>query len=91
MAIQEAERRLGLFGIPPAGDGAKEVRDILARILARGALSLSDMQSFRDVVEHLRTKLPGVYLFLAAMQLSLKEGNTFLRIAKGADLLKKAG
>ena len=99
MTIEEAERRLGLFGIPPAGDGAKEVRNILARILARGTLSLSDMQSARDVVEHLwavsndgdATKNPGVYLFLAAMCLSLKEGNTFLRIGKGADLLKKAG
>ena len=68
MTIEEAERRLGLFGIPPAGDGAKEVRNILARILARGTLSLSDMQSARDVVEHLwavsndgdATKNPGV-------------------------------
>ena len=99
MTIKEAEQRLRLFGIPAEGDGANEVRDILARILARGALSLSDMQSARDVVEHLRvvsddgaaTKNPGVYLFLAAMCLSLKEGNTFLRIGKGTDLLKKAG
>ena len=109
MTIQEAERRLGLFGIPAAmpdirdcgragrstlpadGDGADKVLNILARILARGALSLSDMQSARDVAEHLQAKDPGVYLFLAAMQLSLKEGNTFLRGGRGADLLKKAG
>ena len=98
MTVEEAERRLGLFGIPAEGDGAEVVRDILARILARGALSLSDMQSARDVVEHLQSKDPGapfkkdgLYLFLAAMCLSLKEGNTFLRIGKGADLLKKAG
>ena len=91
MTIEEAVRRLRLFGIPPAGDGTKEVRDVLAHILAGGALSLSDMQSARDVVEHLRSKDPGVYLFLAAMCLSLKDGNTFLRIGKGADLLKKAG
>ena len=91
MTIEEAKRRLGLFGIPAGGDGAEKVLNILARILARGALSLSDMQSARDVVEHLQSKDPGVYLFLAAMCLSLKEGNTFLRIGKGADLLKKAG
>ena len=91
MTIEEAVRRLGLFGIPAEGDGADKVLNILARILARGALSLSDMQSARDVVEHLRANDPGVYLFLAAMFLSLKEGNTFLRIGKGADLLKKAG
>ena len=91
MTIEEAKRRLGLFGIPAGGDEANDVRDVLARILARGALSLSDMQSARDVVEHLQSKDPGVYLFLAAMCLSLKDGNTFLRIGKGADLLKKAG
>ena len=91
MTIEEAVRRLHLFGIPAGGDGANEVRDILARILARGALSLSDMQSARDVVEHLRVQDPGACLFLAAMCLSLKDGNTFLRIGKGADLLKKAG
>ena len=91
MTIEEAVRRLHLFGIPAGGDGANDVRNILARILAGGALSRSDMQSARDVVEHLQTKDPGVYLFLAAMCLSLKDGNTFLRIGKGANLLKKAG
>ena len=91
MTIEEAVRRLRLFGIPADGSGAKEIRDVLARILARGALLLSDMQSARDVAEHLQTKDPGVYLFLAAMCLSLKDGNTFLRIGKGADLLKMAG
>ena len=79
-----------LFGIPAKGDGEEEVRNILARILAGGALSLSDMQSARDVAEHLHAQTPGVYLFLAAMQLSLKAGNTFLRIDRGPDLLKAA-
>ncbi|MBR4615153.1 MAG: hypothetical protein IKO55_06055, partial [Kiritimatiellae bacterium] len=77
MTIQEAGRRLDLFGIPVKGDGAEDVRNILARILAGGSLSLSDMQSARDVAEHLHAQSPGVYLFLAAMQLSLKAGNTF--------------
>lgn len=90
MTIQEAGRRLHLFGIPVKGDGAKEVWDILARILAGGSLALSDMQSARDVAEHLHAQTPGVYLFLAAMQLSLKAGNTFLRIDRGSDLLKAA-
>ena len=83
--------RAGRSTLPADGNGSERVRNILARILAGGALSLSDMQSARDVVEHLRTYEPGVYLFLAAMCLSLKDGNTFLRIGKGADLLKKAG
>ena len=81
---------MDLFGIPAKGDGEEEVRNILARILAGGSLSLSDMQSARDVAEHLHAQTPGVYLFLAAMQLSLKAGNTFLRIDRGPDLLKAA-
>ena len=90
MTIQEAGRRLRLFGIAAKGDGAGDVRNILARILAGGSLSLSDMQSARDVAEHLHAQTPGVYLFLAAMQLSLKAGNTFLRIDRGPGLLKAA-
>lgn len=90
MTIQEAGRRLDLFGIPAKGNGAEDVRNILARILAGGSLSLSDMQSARDVAEHLHAQAPGVYLFLVAMQLSLKAGNTFLRIDRGPDLLKAA-
>ena len=90
MTIQEAGRRLDLFGIPAKGNGAEEVRNILARILAGGSLSLSDMQSARDVAEHLHAETPGVYLFLAAMQLSLKAGNTFLRIDSGQNILKAA-
>ena len=81
---------MDLFGIPAEGDEAKDVRNIFARILAGGSLSLSDMQSARDVAEHLHAQTPGVYLFLAAMQLSLKAGNTFLRIDRGPDLLKAA-
>ena len=79
-----------LVGIAAEGDGAGDVRNILVRILAGGSLSLSDMQSARDVAEHLHAQTPGVYLFLAAMQLSLKAGNTFLRIDRGLDLLKAA-
>jgi exodeoxyribonuclease V alpha subunit len=91
MTIEEAVRRLSLFGIPAEGDGAEEIRNVLARILAGGLLSLSDMQSARDIAEHLQEQNPGVYLFLAAMQLSLKKGNAFLRGDRGLDLLKAAG
>ncbi|MBQ6140572.1 MAG: exodeoxyribonuclease V subunit alpha [Kiritimatiellae bacterium] len=90
MTIQEAGRRLHLFGIAAEGGGAGDVCNILVRILAGGSLSLSDMQSARDVAEHLHAQTPGVYLFLAAMQLSLKAGNTFLRIDRGPGLLKAA-
>ena len=79
-----------LFGIAAEGGGAGDVCNILVRILAGGSLSLSDMQSARDVAEHLHAQTPGVYLFLAAMQLSLKAGNTFLRIDRGPGLLKAA-
>ena len=91
MTIEESERRLRLFGIPGKGEGEDDIRKVLARILARGSLALSDLQSARDVMEHLKVSDPGLYLFLAAMQLSLKDGNTFLRFEKGAELVKVAG
>lgn len=91
MTVDESERRLRLFGISADGDGAGELRKVLSRILVAGSLTLSDLQTARDVMEHLKVRDPGLYLFLAAMQLSLKDGNTFLRIEKGAELLKAAG
>lgn len=90
MTIEEAVRRLRLFGIPEKGDGSEEIRNVLALILAGGSMALSDVQSARDVAEHLQIRNPGVYLFIAAMCLSLKRGDTFLRIEKGAALLKSA-
>ena len=91
MTVEEAERRLRLFGIPGKGEGEDDIRKVLSRIIARGSLALSDMQTARDVMEHLKASDPGLYLFLAAMCLSLKEGNTFLRLEKGTELLKAAG
>ena len=91
MTVEEAERRLRLFGMPGKGEGEDDIRKVLSRILARGSLALSDMQTARDVLEHLKASDPGLYLFLAAMCLSLKEGNTFLRFEKGEALLKTAG
>lgn len=90
MTIEESERRLRLFGIPGKGEGEDDIRKVLARILARGSLAFSDLQTARDVMEHLKAADPGLYLFLAAMQLSLKDGNTFLRLEKGSGLLKAA-
>jgi len=91
MTVEEAERRLRLFGIPGEGEGEDDIRKVLSRIVARGSLTLSDLQTARDVIEHLKASDPGLYLFLAAMCLSLKEGNTFLRLEKGEALLKTAG
>ena len=89
MTNYEAERRLCLFGIPARSEGSEKVREILARILAEGSLSLSDLQTARDVVEHDGLKTPESYLFLAAMELALRAGNTYLR--RGSELLKQAG
>lgn len=92
MTTNEAGRRLGLFGIC-AGEESDvvRVRGILARLLAGGALSLADMQILRDVFEMSRLTNPWGYAFLAAMRLSLKQGNTFLRTGKGAALLGEGG
>ena len=91
MTVEESERRLRLFGIPAKGEEADDILKVLSRILASGSLALSDLQTARDVMAHLKANDSGLYLFLAAMSLSLKEGNTFLRFERGADLLKAAG
>ena len=91
MTNYEAERRLCLFGIPARSAEPEKVREILARILAEGSLSLSDLQTARDVVEHDGLKTPESYLFLAAMELALRAGNTYLRFDRGPELLKQAG
>ena len=70
MTNYEAERRLCLFGIPARSAEPEKVREILARILAEGSLSLPDLQPARDVVEHDGLKPPESYLFLAAMELA---------------------
>lgn len=97
MTIDEAKRRLILFDVPAGEGGGGEMQEagetlaILARILAAGSLTLGDMQCARDIAQYSGARSPGVYLFLAAMLLSLKAGNTFLRIEKGPGLLKDAG
>ena len=76
MTTDEATRTLGLFGIPGDGDGADAVRGILARLLAFRAVSLGELQVARDVVGRARSADPHAYLFLAAMFVSLGDGNT---------------
>lgn len=74
---EEANRRLRLFEIP-AGDAEadKSVRDLLASLLAAGAVSLGELQTARDIVGRKEGTGPHAYLFLAAMFASLRDGNT---------------
>ena len=76
MTIDEATRTLELFGIPGNGDDAVAVRDILATLLASSAISLGELQTARDIVELRKSTDAHAYLFLAAMFVSLRDGNT---------------
>ena len=74
---EEAKRKLGLFGIPGgSGDAAERIRDILARLLALGAVSVGELQTARDIVGRKEGTGAHAYLFLAAMFVSLDDGNT---------------
>ena len=93
MDLEVIVHRLKLFGIPD-GDAARDVgrvRRMLARLVLAGSISLAELQTARDIVRQGERVLPEAYLFLAAMFLSLHGGNTFLRPAKGAALLKVGG
>ena len=77
MTTDEAKRTLELFGIPGGtteADGT--VRGILARLLAFRAVSIGELQVARDVVERTKAADPHAFLFLAAMFVSLRDGNT---------------
>ena len=77
MATEEANRKLRLFEIPGGNAGAdKTVRDILARLLALGAVSVGELQTARDIVGRKDGTGAHAYLFLAAMFVSLGDGNT---------------
>lgn len=83
MTNEEANRRLGLFGIPDGDDeAARTVRDILARLLTFRAVSLGELQTARDIVDRKPGTDPHAYLFLAAMFASLREGNTAFNLAR---------
>ena len=89
MDTTEKVRRLSLFGIPQ-GD-SREVREMLARLVAAESLSLGELQLARDIVKRVRCEDDAAYLFLAAMCISERGGNAFLRPGKGAELLERAG
>lgn len=89
MDIKETVRRLSLFGIP-VGD-SREVREMLARLVAAESLSLGELQMARDIVGRAGCGSADAYLFLAAMCISARGGNAFLRPGRGAALLENAG
>ena len=103
MTIEESNRRLCLFGIPPRRrrnheEGIKKedkvtenVRAILARILAARSLRLAQVQTARDIYERAGKDDPRLYLFLAAMFLSEGQGNAYMRVEKVPRLLKEGG
>ena len=86
-------RNLELFAIPsPKAFGNVEaVRKALARLVAAESLSLGELQTARDIVGRAGLTAAEAYLFIAAMFLSLRGGNTFLRPSKGVVLLQKGG
>jgi len=77
MTKEEANRLLRLFEIPGGNAEADmAVRDILARLLALGAVSVGELQTARDIVGRKDGTGAHAYLFLAAMFVSLGDGNT---------------
>ena len=93
MSFSENIHRLHLFGIPPenSSDNAGRVRNVLARLVEAESLSLSDLQTARDIVRRFPDAPAETYLFLAAMFLSVADGNTFLRPEKGWKVLMRGG
>ena len=90
MEITETIRRLSLFGIPRGG--TREVRAILARLVAARSISLGELQTARDIVERAAERVDdAAYIFLAAMFISQRGGNAFLRAGKGIALLVDGG
>ena len=90
MEIKEIARRLSLFGIPN-GD-SDSVREILARLVAAESISLGELQTARDIVgRSAECENDAVYIFLAAMFISQRNGNAFLRAETGPALLQKGG
>ena len=89
METSEVIGILSLFGIPASGSDG--IRRILARLVAAESLSLGELQTARDIVRRKDGVGDAAYLFLAAMFLSLRGGNTFLRPKKGPALLQAGG
>ena len=93
MERMEAIRVLELFGIPAGADAAaRDIREMLARLIRAESLRLGEAQTARDIVSRVPGGVdPCGYLFLAAMFLSQREGSTFLRPEKGVPLLRRGG
>ena len=86
MEFETAKRRLKLFEIP-VGDSEKSeaVRDILARLLSFNAISLGELQTARDIVKREDNVLEAIYIFLSAMFVSLRNGNTEFKLQNEAN------
>ncbi len=81
MELEEAKRKLRAFEIPGGEDGAAgKVRDVLALLLASRAVSLGELQTARDIVTRKQDVPSAAYLFLAAMFVSLHDGNTVFNL-----------
>lgn len=77
----EAERRLAIFGIPGGATAeAAAVRGLLAHLLASGAVALGELQTARDIMRRKERVPPAAALFLAAMFVSLRDGNTVFNL-----------
>ena len=94
METAEASRLLNLFRIVPGdgdGDDVRDVRNLLARFLANGAMSLAELQTVRDIVRRKDAHDPWACGFVAAMFLSLRGGNAFLDPGRIDRLIGTAG
>lgn len=79
-AFEKYQETLKLFGIPSGdADVAKNVRKIIARLLAARSLRLAQLQTARDIYERASAEDPRLYLFLAAMFLSEGQGNAYMK------------
>lgn len=86
MESEEARRKLELFEIPSGGgEEAEKVRGILAPLLSFGAVSLGELQTARDIAERKRDVADAVYVFLAAMFVSLRDGNAVFNLKNGTN------
>ena len=85
MDVKKAAELLALFGIKAAGG----TREILARLVSAQSLSLGELQTARDIVSRRAGACDdgAAYLFLAAMFISRRGGNAFLRTENGASLV----
>lgn len=91
MEFEAAMRKLRLFGIPGGGGAAADdVRVTLARLLVSRAVSPGELQTARDIVKRAEKGMEGTvpdaaYVFLAAMFVSLHDGNTVFNLGNDSN------